>query len=105
MLSLGPRKAQWIIALSLVCLVVGAVMVCQVHTIPPDHGHAQPGHSHPSSSAHSLLDSFCVGVVAVLPTLVLFAALRFQVLRATPLLVKHTVFAFPPFIPPRPITR
>jgi hypothetical protein len=80
-------------------------MVCQIHTTPHDHEHTQPSHSHASSSAHSLLDLSCLGVVAVLPTLVLLAALRFQMLCVTPLLLKHTVLAFPPFIPPRQTTR
>jgi hypothetical protein len=35
----------------------------------------------------------------------IFASLLFQVLHAMPLLLKRVVFAFPPFIPPRHITR
>jgi hypothetical protein len=75
-------------------------MACQVHTTLLNHEHAMPSTSHSSVSAHSLLDFACMGMAAVLPTVLLFAVLLLQVLHATPLMLKHTVLVFPPFIPP-----
>jgi hypothetical protein len=100
-LAIVPRKAHQIVVLLLICMVVGAGMACQLHTTPLDHGHAVPSKSHASSSAHSLLDFSCLGMVAVLLTIMIFASLLFQVLHATPLVVKHAVLVFPPFRPPR----
>jgi hypothetical protein len=60
-----------------------------------------PSTSHSSSAAHAGLDFSCMGLTAVLPTAVLFAAFISQVLPVTPLMRKYAVLAFPPFIPPR----
>jgi hypothetical protein len=89
----------------LICLPVLAAIACQVHTVPLDHEHAMPSHSHPDSSAHSLFDFSCMGMAAVLPAIVIFAALLFYIVHAMPLVLKHAVLAFPPFIPPRHLTR
>ena len=105
MLSTVPCKARLIVALLLICLSIGAVIVCQVHTVPLDHEHAMPSHSHPDSSAHSLFDFSCMGMAAVLPTIVIFAALLFHRVHTIPLVLKHAVLAFPPFIPPRHLAR
>jgi hypothetical protein len=99
-----PRKARQIVALLLICMAVGAAIACQVHTTPLDQGHAMPGQSHPSSSAHSLLDFSCIGMAAVLPTIVIFTSFLFHVWHATPLVLSPAVLAFLPFIPPRQIT-
>jgi len=85
-------------------MTVGAVMACQGHSTPLDQEHALPATSHPSTSAHSGLNFSCMGMTAVLPTIVIFASLLFHVLYATPLLLKYAVIVFPPFIPPRYIT-
>ena len=100
---MGLGKAHQIIALLLIGLAVGAGFACQVHTTPLDHAHALPSKSHSHSSAHSLLDFSCIGMAAILPTLMIFASLLFQMVHATPLLLKRVAFAFPPFIPPRHI--
>lgn len=105
MLSMIPRKTCHIVALLLIWVVACAAVACQVHSTPSDHGHAMPGKSHASSPAHASLDFSCIGMAAVLPTAVLFAAFIFQVWSATPLVRKYAVLAFPPFIPPRYLTR
>jgi hypothetical protein len=64
-----------------------------------------PGKSHASSPAHASIDFSCIGMAAVLPTAMFFAAFIFQVLPGTPFVLKYTVLAFPPFIPPRYLTR
>jgi hypothetical protein len=102
---MGLGKAHRIIALLLIGLAVGAGFACQIHISPPDHGHAAPGTGQAHSSAHSFLDFACIGMAAILPTLMIFASLLFQMLPATPLLLKRAAFAFPPFIPPRHTTR
>ena len=98
---MGLGKAHQIMALLLIGLAVGAGFACQIHTTPLNHEHALPSKSHTHSSASSLLDFSCMGMAAILPTLMIFASLLFQVLHATPLLLKRVAFAFPPFIPPR----
>lgn len=103
--SMVPGKARQILALLLISVAVGAGFVCQVHTTPLDHGHATPSPSHSHSSGHALLDFSCIGMAAILPTLVIFASFLVSVLHATPLRLQRSVFAFPPFIPPRPTTR
>jgi hypothetical protein len=100
-----PRNVRLLIALGLLCIFMGAVLACQVHTVPLDHEHTMPGHSHSSSAGHALLDFSCMGMAAVLPTIVFFAALLFHIVHATPLVLKHAVLAFPPFIPPRHLAR
>lgn len=100
-----PRTIRQVIALLSVFLIVGAVMVCQVHTTAPDHGHAVPHTSHASPSPHSLLDFSCLGLAAVLSVIMTFTLCLFQMLYATPLVLKHAVLIFPLFIPPRPTTR
>ena len=104
MLFIVPGKARQITALLLIGLAIGAGFACQIHTTPLDHGHATASTSHSSTAGHSLLDFSCLSMAAVLPTLVIFASLLFQVLHAPPLALKHTVLAFPPFIPPRSTT-
>lgn len=104
-LSLMPRTTCQIVTLLLICMIVVAVIACQVHITPFDQGHAMPGKSHASTSAHSGLDFSCMGMAAVLPTIVIFASLLFQVVHTTPLVLKYAVFVFPPFIPPRHTTR
>lgn len=96
-----PRKARLIVAWLLICLPVVAAIVCQVHTMPLDHEHAMPSHSHSGSSGPPLLDFSCISMAAVLPTIVMLASLLFHMVHARPLLLKRTVLAFPPFIPPR----
>jgi hypothetical protein len=100
-----PQKVRLIVALMLICLPVVAAIACQVHTMPSDHKHAMPSQSHPSSSGHTFLDFSCMGMAAILPTIVIFAAILCHMAHARLLLLKHTVFAFPPFIPPRRLTR
>ena len=101
MLSIRPRTPCRIVALLLICMTVGALIACQIHINPLDHGHAIPSQSHPSSAAHSFFDLSCMGMVVVLPTLVIFASFLFHLLHTTPLVLKHTVLAFLPFVPPR----
>ena len=96
-----PRKACLIVALLLICLPVVAAIACQAHTVQHDHEHAMPGHSHPGSSVPPLLDFSCISMAAVLPTIVMLASLLFHMVLARPMVLKHTVLAFPPFIPPR----
>jgi hypothetical protein len=100
-----PRKVRLIVALVLICLPVVAAIACQGHTMPLDHERAMPSHSHPSSSGYPLLDFSCLSMAAVLPTIVMFASLLFYMMHARPLVLKHTIFAFPPFIPPRRLRR
>lgn len=104
MRSMVRGKARQILVLLLIGLAVGAGFACQVHTISHDHGQTTPNTSHSHASASSLLDFACIGMAAILPTLVMLTSFLFQVLHAPPLMVKRTVLAFPPFIPPRPIT-
>lgn len=99
-----PRKTLPLIALLLICVTVGVVMACQVHITPSGHNHDVPGKSHSSSSAHASLDFSCMGLAAVLPMAMMFASLVFYALRVTPAVLKYTVRAFPPFIPPRSTT-
>ena len=80
-----PRKVHLLVALMLICLPVVAAIVCQVHTMPPDHTHAMPSQSHHSSSEHTLFDFSCMGMAAILPTIVMFAAIFFHMVHATPL--------------------
>lgn len=105
MRSMVPGTARQILALLLISFAVGAGFVCQVHTTPFDHDHATPGTSHSHSSASALLDFTCIGMAAILPTLVIFASFLAYVLHTTPLKLQRPVFAFPPFIPPRLTTR
>jgi hypothetical protein len=99
-----PRKVRLIVALVLICLPVVAAVVCQVHTMPPDHAHAMPSQGHSSSSEHSLFDFSCMGMAAILPMIVMFAAIFFHMVHVTPLASKHPVLVFPLFIPPRRLT-
>jgi len=98
------RKARQIVALLLICMAVGAVIACQVYTTPLDQGQAMPSQSDANSSAHSLLAFSCMGMAAVLSTLVIFAWFLFHVLYTTPLVLNPAVLVFPPCIPPRNIT-
>src|SRR2546428_3074839 len=100
-----PRKACQIVALLLIGVAACAAIACQVHLTPSDHGHAVPSKSHSSASAHASLDFSCTGLVAVLPTAVIFVAFILQMLHVTPFVLKYAVLAFPPFIPPRSTTR
>jgi hypothetical protein len=104
-LSTVPRTTCQIVALLLICVAAYAAIACQVHLTSSDHEHAVPSNSHSSSAAHASLDFSCLGLTAVLPTAVLFAAFIFQMLPVTPLMRKYAVLAFPPFIPPRYLTR
>jgi hypothetical protein len=98
------RKTRQYIALFVACVVLTAIVVCQVHTTRPDHEHATPPQSHANSAAHAFLDFSCTGMAAVLPTVIIFASLLFYVLHP-PLLGLHpTVLVLPPFIPPRHTT-
>jgi hypothetical protein len=101
--SVVLHNARQTVALLLICIAVGAGLACQVHTRVHDHGHALPSTSHHSSSPHSLLDFSCM--TAVLPTLVIFASLFSGVFYATPRVLKHTGLVFPPFVPPRHLSR
>ncbi len=104
MLAVFPRKAHAIIALLLISMAIGAMVACDVHTIPlghSEHGHEMPGENDHSSSAHSLLDFACLGMTAVLPLAVTIAALLFQGFHAASLFVKLTLIVSPFFIPPR----
>jgi hypothetical protein len=103
-LAVFPRKAHAIIALLLISMAIGAMMACDVHTIPLDHSehrHEMPGENHHSSSAHSLLDFACLGMAAVLPLAVIIAVLLFQGFHAAPLWVKLPLIVSSLFIPPR----
>jgi hypothetical protein len=82
-----------------------AVVECQFHTALPEQEHTRSSPSHPGSATHSLLDFSCMGLTAVLPLIVLFAALLFQVWHTTPLVLKPVVLVLLPFIPPRTSTR
>ena len=99
MLSVMPRKAHQVVAMLLVCVALGAIVVCQFHMTPSDHGHDAPGTHHPTPSAHSMLDSSCL--MAVLPAIIFIAFLVFFPFYAAPLWLKHAPPTFPPFIPPR----
>jgi hypothetical protein len=46
-----------------------------------------------------------MGMAAVLSTLVMLASCLFQMLHATPLMLKRPALALPPFIPPRHLIR
>ena len=104
MLSMASRKACPLIAFLLICVTVGAVIACQVHITPLGHEHAVPSKSHSSSSTHASLDFSCMGMAAVLTIIVLVAFFVFHTLQVTPSMLKYTILAFPPFIPPRSIT-
>jgi hypothetical protein len=107
MLAVVPRTVYHLVAVFLICMATWAVFACQVHTAAPDHGHrhGMPGESHHSSPAHALPDFACMGMTAVLSAMVMFAVLLFQGVYTAPLLVQHTLFVFPPFIPPRQTIR
>jgi hypothetical protein len=99
------RKTRQFLAVLVACAVLTAIVVCQVHTTLPDHEHATHSHSHAQSAAPDFLDFACIGMTAVLPTVIMFASLLFSVLHP-PLLGLHpAVLALPPFVPPRHTTR
>jgi hypothetical protein len=87
------------------CLALAAIVACQVHTTLPDHAHAHPIQSHADASAHDFLDFSCMGMTAVLPTVILFASLLFYVLHPLSLGLHPAVLVLPPFVPPRHTTR
>ena len=99
MQALRRGKIPQLMALLLICMALGATLVCQVHATSAEHEHAVPdkGHAHPS--AHSGLDLSCM--LAVLPTVVILALFRFQISYVILLTLKTTAVVLPPFIPPR----
>lgn len=105
MLAMIPRKVRQMIALWLICVAVGAVIACHMHPVSPEHSHAMPGESHHSSSGYPLLDFACIGMAAVLPTVVIFALLLFQALQTPWLGLKHAGRHPLPFVPPRQSSR
>ena len=103
--SIALGKARAMMALLLIGVAIGAGFACQVHTAPLEDGHPTPSASHSHASAHALLDFSCIGMAAILPTVVMFASFLFHILDASSLMLKRSVFAFPPYIPPRPTLR
>jgi hypothetical protein len=99
------RKTRQILALLMACFALTAIVVCQVHTVLPDHEHATHSQSHANSAAHDFLDFSCMGMAAVLPTVIMFASLLFCVLPPPLLGLTPAVLVLPPFIPPRHTTR
>ena len=96
MQSIALGKARAMMALLLIGLAVGAGFVCQIHTSPLDHGHATPGTSHAHSSAYSFLDFSCIGMAAILPTLMMFRLVPLPDVACDAAAVETSVFAFPP---------
>jgi hypothetical protein len=96
-------KTRQCLAVLLACVVLTAIVVCQVHMTRLDHGHTT--HSQANSAAHDFLDFSYMGMAAVLPTVIMFASLLFSVLHPPLLRLHPTVLVLPPFVPPRHTTR
>lgn len=96
-----PGTVRQMLALLLISCTLSAGLVCQIHITSSDHEHATPGASHTHSAASSLLDFACLGMAAILPTLVLLTSFLPSALHTLPLRLQRLVFAFLHFIPPR----
>jgi hypothetical protein len=99
------RKTRQFLALLVAGVVLTAIVMCQVHTARPDHEHATHSQSHANSAAPDFLDFACMGMAAVLPTVIIFASLLFYVLHPSLLGLHPAVLVLPPFVPPRHTTR
>jgi hypothetical protein len=99
------RKTRQFLALLVACVVLTAIVVCQIHTTRPDHEHTTHSQNHANSAAHDFLDFFCTGMAAVLPTMIMFAPFLFYVLDTPWLRLNPAGLVLPPFVPPRPATR
>jgi hypothetical protein len=88
-----------IAAILLIFVAVGAVLACQFHVTTSGHEHATSNQHQSVPSAHAMLDVSCLA--AVLPTMLVFAALICFLFYAAPMLLKHTAPASALFKPPK----
>lgn len=100
MLPIAHRKTYAMLALMLVCMLVAALLECQVHgASAAEHEHATPlDHQHgPASSAST--HGACV--LAVLPTAIWLGELSCIWFDIIDDFVPRIAPVFPPFIPPK----
>jgi len=106
MLVVSASKTSKVLPALMACLLAIVAVVCLVHTDGvADSQTAHPGHHHTSSSSatHFTLDLHCL--VAILPGVVMLLWLCLGSLYVSVLLSRPIVPAFPPFIPPKALTR
>jgi hypothetical protein len=100
MLRVVSSKTWKCVVALLIVMAVSAVVGCQLHHGSLADAHAtSTGHRHTSSTPS--LGDFLTCLIAVLPITVMLALFLFSVLHTMPLVLKHAVLVFPPFIPPR----
>ena len=106
MLAVSTSKTSKVLPALVACLLAVAAVVCLVHSHGIDEAQtAHQGHRHSSTSSatHLTLDLHCL--VAILPGVVVLVWLCLGVLYLSILLSKPVGPAFPPFIPPKALTR
>ena len=106
MLVVSASKTSKVLPVLVACLLAVAAVVCLVHTDGIDEVQAaHQGHRHTSTSSamHLTLDLHCL--VAILPGVLMLLWLCLGALYLSVLLSKPVVPAFPPFIPPKALTR
>jgi hypothetical protein len=106
MLVAFASKTWKVVPALIACLLAVAVVVCLVHTDGIDEVQtAHRGHHHTSaaSATHFTLDLHCL--VAILPGVVALIWLCLGALYLSVLLPKLVAPVFPPFIPPKALTR
>jgi len=106
MVAVSVSKTWKVLPALLACLIALATVVCLVHTNAIDAMQASPqGHHHSSSSssAHLTLDLHCL--VATLPAVIGLLSLCLGALYLCVQWSHPLVPSFPPFIPPKALTR
>ena len=90
-------------AILAVVAAIAAIVECQFHVLPFDGEHAaSPEHRH-TASTHAVSDAHCL--IAVLPTVAPLVLLSLFMWAMPILLSKHTLRAFPLFMPPENAAR
>jgi hypothetical protein len=98
--SLFQGKIGAVLVVLVICTMAITGIACELHATPHAHAHAAPTDHHDGHAApDSTIGFLCLA--AVLPAIDYLPFLLSIVLSAMPMSLKHTVPAFPLFIPPR----
>jgi hypothetical protein len=101
--SMVQYKTHTILPVLLVCMVLAAAFVCQIHTAPSPHAHAAPFSHHHGSSPQVPGTGLCL--VAVLPAGILLTIFLSVWIAADVAILPSAAFVYLPFIPPRSAAR
>ncbi len=99
MQAMMSRRSCKIIAIVLFSLSIGAVLACHIHTTPLGHQHDIPGQHQSDASAFSFPSMSCVA--AILPVMLVFLVVLFQLPYDISLMLNHTTPTSLFFVPPR----